>query len=128
VIGLAFSLGGGGGDGRAWAAAVARETLPRLATLELVPPLPGQRVHYVCRPWLTQRRRPFDLNRCPSCSAPYVCPAGREVERALWEALPAAAADAGRQLVVSDPQRTVKWHSRADLFFTLHFEAAPPEG
>jgi hypothetical protein len=130
VIGWAFTLGGR--DGRAWAEAVARETLPRLARLELL--LPESYSYswkheistYACRAGQKDWRdvRPG----CLTCSAPGVCAGGREVERALWEALPAAAADAGRQLVVSDGRRTAEWWSRTDHDFTLHFEAAPPEG
>jgi hypothetical protein len=128
VMGESFTLGGR--DGRAWAAAVARETLLRLARLELLFLGESRRyVKYACRAG-PQGLRDVRQDRpvCRSCGAEGGCPAGREVERALWEALPAAAADAGRRLVVSDPRRTAEWWEAPEPFFTLHFEAAPHGG
>jgi hypothetical protein len=130
VVACAFTLGGQ--DGRAWAAAVAREALPRLARLEILL-LEGQEmpgfVKYACGAG-PQGRRHLRQDRpvCLSCGAEGGCAGGREVERALWEALPAAAADAGRRLLMSDRRRTAKWWSPSNLTHTLHFEAAPPEG
>jgi hypothetical protein len=145
VEGWSFTLGGR--DGRVWATAVARETLPRLARLELLDLGESSRnpgvLKYACRAGpLEWDHGPRDRPVCVFCRAQGGCAGGREVERALWEALPAAAADAGRRLVVSDRRRTANrfvvfhtsnsferqlwWLSKYEL--TLHFEAAPPEG
>jgi hypothetical protein len=128
VRGWAFTLGRR--DGRAWAASVARETLPRLARLELLfSDASGRFLKYACRGGTEDRRDARDDRPvCLSCRAVGGCPAGREAERALWEALPAAAAAAGRQLVVSDRRRTAAWWPGTFHRFTLRFEATPPGG
>jgi hypothetical protein len=133
VMGLVFTLGGR--DGRAWAAAVARETLPRLARLEILSSDWSRErpwiLKYACRlgtqGWRDVRR---DRPVCASCGTEGLCAAGREVERTLWERLPAACAAAGRRLTVkSPPERKTGWHNEVPyLPFCLHFEATPHGG
>jgi hypothetical protein len=124
VWGRAYTLGGR--DGRAWAAAVARSTLPRLTVLSLQDvQAPPPRVRFACRtPEQTGQRR-FGPTQCLGCGAEGGCAGGNAVGHALLSTLPAAYAEAGRRLRL--------WPEKMDFFhrfwdqFTLRFEAAPPQ-
>ena len=100
----------GGQAGRAWAVAVATETLPRLALLELHTwrrfHLHGEVVNYTGRPGgLFACRKASKLFnrrncRCVGCGATQVCSGADAVCDTVMRGLPAAAAEAGRSLAV----------------------------
>jgi hypothetical protein len=120
AVGDAFTLDGQ--DGRAWAAGVVHETLPRLAKLRLISRDGGEGVSFACRARRVNVNMLWIRNLCPTCGAVGVCAGGEEVRAALFEALPAAAAEGGRQLrVVLEPLA----HSGTESFH-MRFEAAPP--